>query len=83
MLNTYVNILNSEWDSQGGRHVSRRLTDKSGCDILKSLASGSHVLSVFVFFSKYSGIHSFRGNFFKKCNSNKVISLKYILNVHY
>lgn len=63
MLNTYDNIL-SESDSQGGRHGSRRSTDKSGSDIFQSLASGSHDLSFFVFFSKYSGIHSLRGNIF-------------------
>lgn len=81
MLKTYDNIL-SESDSQGGRHGSRRSTDKSGSDILQSLASGSHDLSFFVFFFLNILVYILWEEIFFKCNSSKVISLKYVLNVH-
>lgn len=79
MLNTYINIL-SESDSQGGRHGSRRSTDKSGFDILQSLASGSHDLSLFSFLN--IPVYILWEEIFFKCNSSKVISLKHVLNVH-
>lgn len=79
MLNTYVNIL-SESDSQGGRHGSRRSTDKSGFDILQSLASESHDLSLFSFLNIL--VYILWEEIFFKCNSSKVISLKHVLNVY-